>query len=172
MAVRRVMFLPIRTRPCFRASTVACRPIARPVITQRWHSTPPQNNIYDFDQIKGFTESPSTETIIIDVREPAEFEEGYIPGAVNIPIKSQPDAILLSAEDFEDRFGFPKPEANKEVVFYCRSGVRSNAAAMLAQQAGYQNIKEYRGSWNDWRAKGGKEVRPGMSTGEESGSER
>lgn len=50
----------------------------------------------------------------------------------------------------------PKPTADQEVVFYCKAGVRSSAAAGLAQQAGYEKVGEYRGSWLDWAAKGGK----------------
>jgi len=107
-------------------------------------------------QVKSFTESPSEDRLIIDVREPAEYEAGYIPGAINIPISSNPDALLLPAEEFEDRFGFPKPAVDKEVVFYCKAGVRSSAAANLAQQGGYQKVAEYRGSWMDWTKKGGK----------------
>lgn len=106
------------------------------------------------------------------MREPAEYEEGFIPGAINIPIKSQPDAMFLPEDEFEDRFGFSKPEMAKEVVFYCKSGVRSSAAAQLAQQHGYKNVSEYRGSWMDWRKQGGKEERPGMSTDSTSGSGR
>lgn len=95
-----------------------------------------------------------------DVREPAEYEAGYIPGAVNIPVKSQPDAIFLSPEAFEDRFGFSKPSEEKELIFYCRAGVRSSAAAQLAQQQGYKHISEYRGSWLDWEKNGGPIARP------------
>lgn len=96
----------------------------------------------------------------IDVREPSEYEAGYIPGAINLPIKTQPDAIFLPEEEFEDRFGFAKPPIDAEVVFYCKAGVRSSAAAQLAQQQGYHNVSEYRGSWLDWQAKGGQESKP------------
>lgn len=98
-----------------------------------------------------------------DVREPAEYEAGYIPGAINIPVKSQPDAMFLPEEEFEDRFGFPKPETDKEMVFYCKAGVRSSAAAQLAQQQGYKNVAEYRGSWMDWQKQGGREAKPGQA---------
>lgn len=64
--------------------------------------------------------------------------------------------MFLPADEFEDRFGFEKPSADKEVVFYCKSGVRSSAAANLAQQIGYKKIGEYRGSWLDWEKNGGK----------------
>jgi len=84
----------------------------------------------------------------------------------------------LPDEEFEERFGFGKPHAGggkeseiprvgmegkdeggemgdgglgkREVVFYCRSGVRSKAAAGLAAQAGYEGVGEYRGSWVEW----------------------
>lgn len=63
---------------------------------------------------------------------------------------------MVANEEFEDRFGFDKPEKDKEVVFFCKAGVRSSAAANLASQSGYEKIGEYRGSWLDWTANGGK----------------
>ena len=62
---------------------------------------------------------------------------------------------MIPSEEFEDRFGFDKPPFDKEVVFFCRSGVRSSAAAKIANQGGYQKIGEYRGSWMDWTSNGG-----------------
>lgn len=76
--------------------------------------------------------------MIVDVREPYEVELGAIPGSINIPLKSSPEALAMSEDDFEDKFGFPKPDPAKEVVFYCRSGVRSTAAAEFAKQQGYK----------------------------------
>jgi rhodanese-related sulfurtransferase len=89
------------------------------------------------------------------VREPSEHRAGTIPSALNIPITSQPDALLLPPEEFEDRFGFEKPALDAEVVFFCKAGVRSRAAAGVAKAAGYGKVGEYEGSWNDWVAKGG-----------------
>lgn len=107
-------------------------------------------------QVKSLSSSPSADTILIDVREPAEYKGGFIPGAINIPISSQPDAMFLPEDEFEDRFGFSKPDKDKELVFYCKAGVRSSAAAQLAQQHGYEKVSEYRGSWLDWQKNGGK----------------
>lgn len=89
------------------------------------------------------------------MREPSEFDANTIPLALNIPVSSQPDALMLSEEDFVDRFGFQKPPKEKEIVFFCKAGVRSSAAAQLAKQAGYENVGEYRGSWLDWERNGG-----------------
>ncbi|PWY95520.1 hypothetical protein BO94DRAFT_530248 [Aspergillus sclerotioniger CBS 115572] len=79
--------------------------------------------------------------ILIDVREPAELNStGIIPSAVSVPLASQPDALFLTEEEFETRFGFPKPgvKGDGEIVFYCKAGVRARAAAQLAVQAGYE----------------------------------
>lgn len=62
----------------------------------------------------------------------------------------------MPAHEFEDKFGFEKPTADQELVFYCKAGVRSSAAAGLARQVGYQKVGEYRGSWLEWTKKGGK----------------
>lgn len=107
------------------------------------------------NQVLSILETPSSSTLLIDVREPHEFAGNTIPTAINIPITSQPDALLLSDEEFQDHFGFAKPPLNKEVVFFCKAGVRSSAAAGIARQAGYENVGEYRGSFLDWERKGG-----------------
>lgn len=92
-----------------------------------------------------------------DVREPHELQStGRIPGAINIPVTSAPDSFHISEEEFEDRFGFPRPARDAEVVMYCRAGVRSRAAAGLATDAGWTRVGEYPGSWLDWAEKGGK----------------
>lgn len=99
--------------------------------------------------------------ILVDVREPAELTAtGIIPSAVSVPLGSQPDALFLTPEEFETRFGFPKPGESSQdpVVFYCKAGVRARTAAQLAVQAGYDpsRVGIYEGSWTEWAKKGGK----------------
>ncbi|KAL2826814.1 Rhodanese-like domain-containing protein [Aspergillus cavernicola] len=102
--------------------------------------------------------------ILIDVREPAELSStGIIPSAIAVPLASQPDALFLTPDEFETRFGYPKPgvegaDQEAELVFYCKAGVRARAAAQLAVQAGYEEgrIGVYDGSWLDWAGKRGR----------------
>ncbi|KAG9665840.1 Rhodanese-like protein, partial [Aureobasidium melanogenum] len=128
------------------------------LVHQRFHSTEgkPDNKVWNFDSVKQLSESPDPSRVLIDVREPAEYEAGFIPTAVNIPVGSAPDALFMPAHEFEDKFGFEKPKADQELVFYCKAGVRSSAAAGLARQVGYQKVGEYRGSWLEWSKNGGK----------------
>lgn len=68
--------------------------------------------------------------------------------------------MYLTADEFETRFGFPKPDVQKDqkMVFYCKAGVRAQAAAQLAVQAGYdpESLGVYFGSWLDWSKNGGR----------------
>ena len=116
--------------------------------------------------MKRFIGTPSTNRILIDTREPAELQStGTIPGSVNIPIKSQPDSFFISSEEFEDRFGFDRPQKDQELVFYCKSGVRSRSAAEMAKQAGWGKVAEYQGSWSDWEKNGGEREQVGGAMG-------
>jgi rhodanese-related sulfurtransferase len=138
-------------RPITRAYTIGAPPGPRP------QSEPKP---YDYARILQIaTSKTSNSPLLVDVREPSEFAAGAIPGAINLPLASAPDALSLPADEFEDRFGFEKPDRSREVVFYCKAGVRSAAAARLALQEGFENVGEYRGSWMDWvknREDGGK----------------
>ncbi|KAF3985555.1 hypothetical protein FT663_05250 [Candidozyma haemuli var. vulneris] len=108
--------------------------------------------VFKYDDMKKIVAEANPSTVILDVREPVEFQEGHIPGAHNVPFKSSPGALDLSEEDFEDAFGFQKPAKDSELVFYCLGGVRSTAAEELAHSFGYNKRANYVGSWEDWVA--------------------
>ncbi|OQE39142.1 hypothetical protein PENCOP_c007G05715 [Penicillium coprophilum] len=143
-------------------------------VQRRWNSdetSPVKLQEWGFEEINAAlpTSSPNSPThkpiILIDVREPAELQgTGIIPSAVSIPLASQPDALYLTPDEFETRFGFAKPDPAEsegepaQMVFYCKAGVRAKTAAQMAVQAGYDpaNIGVYPGSWLDWERHGGK----------------
>jgi rhodanese-related sulfurtransferase len=120
-------------------------------------SPPSSNKQYTFPEIRSLSASPNPKRILIDVREPHELQaSGTIPSSLNLPLKTAPDFMFLAAEEFEDRFGRPRPGPDEEVIFYCRSGVRSKAAAELAKQAGFGGtVSEFPGSWIEWEKNGG-----------------
>jgi len=71
----------------------------------------------------------SSDTVIIDVRTPAEFNEGHLDGAI---------LMDLSGGQFADKFRNLDPEDDYAV--YCRSGNRSGQAVAMMRDAGFENV--------------------------------
>ena len=79
------------------------------------------------------------ETFYVDVRTPAEFDQGSVKGAVNIPL----DQIEKQLVKFKGK---------KNIVVFCRSGNRSSQAKTILEQNGITNVSNG-GSWEDVNAK-------------------
>ncbi|ORY85583.1 Rhodanese-like domain-containing protein [Protomyces lactucae-debilis] len=110
--------------------------------------------LYSYNDIKSVSKASPATKKIIDVREPNEYAAGAIPSSTNISVKSLQEALSLDAPDFKSKFGIAKPSKEQdEVIFYCRSGVRSTAAAEIAEKLGYKQVGNYKGSWLDWSSK-------------------
>src|SRR5579871_950824 len=78
--------------------------------------------------------------VVLDVREPDEYEQGAIPGAVHIPrghLESQVETKL--------------PDKSAPVLIYCAGGTRSAFAADTLTQLGYQDVVSMAGGFNKWK---------------------
>ncbi|MDX1359244.1 MAG: rhodanese-like domain-containing protein [Clostridia bacterium] len=71
---------------------------------------------------------------LVDVRTPGEFAQGYIPGAMLLPL----DRLAIDASK-------KLPDKDAEILIYCLSGNRSRTATSLLSRAGYTNIKDIGG---------------------------
>ncbi|MCF6514521.1 rhodanese-like domain-containing protein, partial [Blastococcus sp. MG754427] len=83
---------------------------------------------------------------LIDVRTPAEFEAGHIPGAVNVPLdelRGSLDQLCTVLDDHHD------------VVLVCRSGARAGQAQEALQAAGLTSPTVLSGGIVDWERTGG-----------------
>jgi len=107
----------------------------------------------EYTELKPFTQHPTLDRIIIDVREVNEVQQGSIPSAVNLPLSALPRAMEAHPDAFRNEYGFERPGKRQEVIVYCRSGKRSTSAAEHLENLGYKNIKNYTGSWLDWTQK-------------------
>ena len=83
--------------------------------------------------VKTIVDNKDENYVLIDVREDYEFNEGHIPGAVNIPLGN------ITTVDYSKE---------KTLIVYCRSGNRSNQAAIKLKNMGY-NVKDM-GGILDW----------------------
>jgi len=95
----------------------------------------------DLDQIKWASESVETNNIILDVRTPEEFSEGYIANATNLNI--------YDANTFMSKI----QSYNKDNCYYlyCKSGARSAQACQIMSQLGFNNVYNLLGGITNWK---------------------
>lgn len=108
-------------------------------------------------------------TVLVDVRDMEEWtgessspygkdfapRKGRIPGAVHLLWKD-----LMKTEDSVTYFKDPKeiqdlcnPKGitnDKEIIVYCFKGARSSNTFLNLKRAGFEKVKNYFGSWNEW----------------------
>ncbi|MEA1903262.1 MAG: molybdopterin-synthase adenylyltransferase MoeB [Actinomycetota bacterium] len=80
---------------------------------------------------------------ILDVREPGEYEQGAIPGALFLPRG-------LLERDIEAQI----PDRDTEVVLYCSGGWRSALAAVSMESMGYADVSSMAGGFDKWKTEG------------------
>ncbi|MET0804578.1 MAG: ThiF family adenylyltransferase, partial [Acidimicrobiales bacterium] len=81
--------------------------------------------------------------VVLDVREPDEYEQGAIPGSVHIArgnLESQVEGRLL--------------DKDAPVVVFCAGGTRSAFAAETLGQLGYADVASVAGGFNKWKDEG------------------
>jgi molybdopterin/thiamine biosynthesis adenylyltransferase/rhodanese-related sulfurtransferase len=81
--------------------------------------------------------------VLLDVREPDEYEQGAVPGAVHIP-RGQLEFSV------EGRL----VDKTRPVAIYCAGGVRSAFAAKTLQDLGYSDVVSIAGGFNKWKDDG------------------
>jgi rhodanese-related sulfurtransferase len=81
--------------------------------------------------------------LFLDVRTPAEYAAGRVPGAVNVPIDELPARVA-------------ELEAHraKEVVVYCERGPRASRAEEALESAGFTSVRRLEGDMSGWRGAG------------------
>ncbi len=92
-------------------------------------------------------------SVFFDVRSPAIFVRGHIPGAKSVPYRERSayDAGFDASQDQFDVSALPA-DRKASVVFYSDGpmGWKSYKAAVLAIQAGYTNVAYFRGGIDQW----------------------
>ena len=91
---------------------------------------------------------------VVDVREPAEYAAGRIPGASNIP-----RGVLEFEVDGHPAVNCTRDPAlahrDQPIVLYCRSGGRSALAAEALQRLGFAEPLSLAGGYLGWTEGGG-----------------
>ncbi|QIN82447.1 sulfurtransferase [Rubrobacter tropicus] len=107
---------------------------------------------------------------MVDVRSPGEYSGellhmpdypqegalrgGHIPGAANVPWAraAREDGTFKSADELKEIYeGEAGLSGSDDVVAYCRIGERSSHTwFVLSYLLGYDNVRNYDGSWTEW----------------------
>jgi molybdopterin/thiamine biosynthesis adenylyltransferase/rhodanese-related sulfurtransferase len=91
--------------------------------------------------------------LFVDVREPDEWEEGHIPGA-----------IYTGRGRLEQRIEGLVPDKGRPLVVYCSAGNRSVFATKALEELGYVNVVNLAGGFSDWKRNGFEVTMPRVLT--------
>ncbi|PYZ93556.1 sulfurtransferase [Salipaludibacillus keqinensis] len=94
-------------------------------------------NQVDKEELKKILAQSNPNQVVLDVREPDEYHSGHIPGVPLVPMHTIPN--LLDGFDKE-----------KEYIFICRSGNRSQNVSLFMKQQGFDQVTNYDGGMLAW----------------------
>ncbi len=101
----------------------------------------------DMDGYLAIVKNPGN-TLLLDVREDAEFKAGHVPGTVNIP------RGLLEFQIWA-QLGYPKTvDMNHNIYVQCRTGGRATLATNDLRKIGFTNVTAVIMDFQDWKTKG------------------
>ena len=114
------------------------------------HGDIPANELSN-DPLPAVQENVATnKAVLVDVREPGEWKQGHVEGAISLPLSSLqkgPDAATLQKE-------VPK---DKIVYTHCVMGVRATKAAKILEKLGY-NVRPLKAGYEELVKAGFKKV--------------
>jgi rhodanese-related sulfurtransferase len=85
----------------------------------------------------------NSQPLLVDVRESSEYQSGYIPSAISIPLRTLAQNL--------DQIPSDRP-----VILYCSTGYRSALGVMTLQLLGYENVRGFPLSFVGWKDAGEK----------------
>jgi molybdopterin/thiamine biosynthesis adenylyltransferase/rhodanese-related sulfurtransferase len=81
--------------------------------------------------------------LLVDVREPDEWDEGHLPGAIHV-----------ARGHLESRIERAAPDRAQPIIVYCQSGNRSVFSTKTLEELGYENVVSLAGGYTDWKRNG------------------
>lgn len=80
------------------------------------------------------------DAVVVDVCEPAEFQTGHLPNAINMPLTK-----------LANNLGALNKHKNKPIIIACRSGNRSVKGAITLKKGGFDNVYSLAGGLVAWQ---------------------
>jgi thiosulfate/3-mercaptopyruvate sulfurtransferase len=117
---------------------------------------PESTPFVDFETVGAALDDP--DVAVLDTREPWEWEEGHLPGAVQLDWRElvddetrglKPDAELAAVLDAHG------VTPDRRVLLYCNTARRISHTYVVLRHLGYEDVMFYEGSLSEWAARGG-----------------
>lgn len=118
-----------------------------PVVTQDVAPVQKHVKVIGMEDYRQLVEKPGS-ALIIDVREPAEFAAGHVPGAINIP-RGMIDTQIWNHVGASD-----KADKQRPIVLQCQAGRRASLAAQSLEQLGFTHTTVVMMNLDDWQKAG------------------
>jgi rhodanese-related sulfurtransferase len=99
--------------------------------------------IEEIEPFEAAEEIGGGDVVLIDTREPHEYQEAHLEGGKLVPPGLLADEIEGAA-----------PDKSARTILYCRTGNRSAIAAAQLQQLGYENVASMSGGIVQWQEQG------------------
>jgi len=96
--------------------------------------------------------------VVLDTREPREYAEGHLPGAVQLDWRDLVDDEtrgLLAREAVEAHLAERGVTRDRRVLLYCNTARRISHTYLVLRHLGYDDVAFYEGSLTEWEARGG-----------------
>ncbi|PSP54857.1 sulfurtransferase [Halobacteriales archaeon QS_1_67_19] len=117
---------------------------------------PADSPLIDREAVEAAMDDP--DAVLVDTRDDWEFEEGHIPGAVNLDWKELVDEEtrgLKPRDELEDVLAAHGITRDRRVVLYCNTARRISHTYVVLSWLGYEELAFYEGSLTEWEAVGG-----------------
>ena len=115
-----------------------------------------KSKIQEIDTQTAATKIEASQVVVLDVREPDEYEQGALPNVVHIArghLEAQIETKIV--------------DKSVEIIVYCAGGVRSAFAAKTLQELGYKNVLSMAGGYGKWKDEGRAWRTPAQLTSEQ-----
>ena len=115
-----------------------------------------KSKIQEIDTQTAATKIEASQVVVLDVREPDEYEQGALPNVVHIArghLEAQIETKIV--------------DKSVEIIVYCAGGVRSAFAAKTLQELGYTNVLSMAGGYGKWKDEGRTWRTPAQLTAEQ-----
>lgn len=123
------------------------------------------SHLVTYEDVKAMEEDTEN-NLIIDARPANEHngevdpqykdaKRGKIPNSINIPSTDilKEDGSFKDVEELKEIFDKSGVDKKRKLVCHCNGGNQATIVAVALQEAGYENIKLYDGSWNEYGSK-------------------